>query len=627
MIDALIPLAFIAYTVFAGLRARRRAGADADQFFLAGRTLRGWQAGASMAATQFAADTPLVVTGLVATAGLFGLWQLSSYGLAFLLLGFLFAPLWRRARVLTDAELAEIRYSGRGAVALRLLRAVLFGVVFNVVVVAMVLLATTMFAEHFLDWEAWLPGGAFAPVVALVEAVGVPLTLQPDAPDAWARSASNLISILAMTAVALGYSTLGGLRGIVATDVVQLAIMLTATALYAGFALAAIGGTGGLMDALAEAERAGRLGGQRVDQLLALAPSGARDVGAGLVAVFSLQWLLQRNADGTGYLAQRAMACRSDGDARQAALWFAGIQVLLRTLLWVPLALALLVLLPPAAGLEGSAFTRDREASFVAGMATLLPAGALGLLLTGMLAALMSTIDTHLNWGASYVARDLYARGYCQGLRGRSASPRAEVWVARVAGASLLVLALFVMTQLDSIQSAWKATLVLGAGLGVVTVLRWLWWRITAWGELAAMATAFAGTPAVRALVPGEAAQMLGMAAAATTVAVAVSLLGPRTDTDVLRRFVERVRPPGFWGPYGTTGDGARLAQALVATAAAAVTLFGLLIAGLRLLVPLPGASFATIAVALACAAAAAPVWLAELRRGTSGPGPGPEPE
>ncbi|MDX1650595.1 MAG: sodium transporter, partial [Myxococcota bacterium] len=399
-LDAAIVLAFVAYAVGAGFVARRRASRGMEEYFLAGRGLRGWQAGMSMTATQFAADTPLVVTGLIATAGLFALWQLWSYGVAFLLLGFLFAPSWRRARVLTDAELSELRYSGRGATVLRGVRAALFGLIFNAVVVAMVLFAATVFAERFLLWHAWLPPGLFEVLRAAVEAGGVVLTGTTDPELTWVRSTDNAISLGLILAVTFLYATTGGLRSVVATDVVQLVLMLGATAWYAARAVGEAGGLDGIRDGV-RALAAG-------PGAFALRPEGLLDLGpqapaatAGLVLLFSLQWLLQRNADGTGYLAQRAMGCRSDSGARRASVLFAFLQIVLRSWLWVPLGLALLVLYPPPPDLAGEAYTRDREATFVVGMRELLPAGVLGVMLTGMLAALASTLDTHLNWGAS----------------------------------------------------------------------------------------------------------------------------------------------------------------------------------------------------------------------------------
>ncbi|MDJ0787415.1 MAG: sodium transporter [Myxococcota bacterium] len=618
-IDACIVLVFLAYTLGAGLWSRRRAGKSLEEYFLAGRTLRGWQAGCSMAATQFAADTPLVVMGLIATAGVFGLWQLWSYGLAFLLLGFLFAPGWRRAGVLTDAELAELRYAGRGALWLRGARAFLFGVIFNAVVVAMVLFAAALFAESFLHFDAWLPGALFEPLRAAVEAVGVPFAADPGDPRVWEITASNLLSILLLTGVALFYSTTGGLRSVVATDVAQLALMLGATAIYAFLAVAAVGGLGGLLEGLAEAEAEGGLGALSVGELVAITPGAARDVGAGLVLVFALQWLLQRNADGTGYLAQRSMACRSDHDARVASVVFAFLQIGLRSLLWIPLGLSLLLLLPPDPELIGQAFTREREASFVVGMKQLLPVGVLGLMVTGMLAALMSTIDTHLNWGASYLANDLYGRIWCQSLRGREAGPRELVWVARISGVLLLGVSLLFMTQLGSIQQAWKTTLVLGAGLGTASVLRWLWWRLTAWGELAALVSSFVAAPLVLAWVEGEAARMLIGALVGTVAAVGVSLLGPAESPETLRRFAERVRPAGFFGPYGDGRGPRRLRNALVATGACGFTLLAGTAACVAILFPGPDAGrwlpFAVLILALA----AVPFWWRALREDARG--------
>ena len=602
-LDWAILLAFAIYAVSAGLRARRLASRNLEEYFLAGRTLRGWQAGMSMAATQFAADTPLVVTGLVATAGLFSLWQIWSYGLAFLILGFVFAPGWRRAGVLTDAEFAELRYSGRGALLLRGVRAFLFGVVFNCVVIAIVLFAAMLFAETFLPWHTWLPESLFAPVRSLVEFVGTPLTTRPLTGDAlWTASAANLISIAAMTGLALAYSTTGGLRSVVATDVVQLAIMLGATAIFTGLAVSAAGGLGEIR---AELDTRG------VGNLFSL--RGGEGT-TGLAVVFALQWLLQRNADGSGYLAQRAMACRSDRDARQASVVFAFLQVGLRSLLWVPLALALLAAFPPDPDLVGDALVRDREASFVLGMREWLPTGALGLMLTGMLAALVSTLDTHLNWGASYLANDLYARIWCQAVRGRIPSPRALVWVARISTGLLLAISLWGMTGLASIQSIWKLTLVLGAGLGGVTLLRWLWWRITAWGELAALAISFLGTPVVVRFASSEAVQMLGMGATSILAAVAVSLLGPATDPAQLRVFAGRVNPPGWWGELAPGGP-ARLARSLAAASAAAVTLYAGLVGALGLLVPPPGESPGLAELGLfALSAAAVPFWWPAVR-------------
>jgi Na+/proline symporter len=305
------------------------------------------------------------------------------------------------------------------------------------------------------------------------------------------------------------------------------------------------------------------------------------------------------------------MACTDDREARRAAVWFAFLQIVLRSWLWVPLALALLVLFPPAGATLDS--VAAREATFVRGM-DLLPPGLLGVMLTGMLAALASTLDTHLNWGSSYLSNDLYGRIWCEELRGRSASGRTQVWVARGGNVLLVTIGAAWIPLLGSIQEAWKATLVLGAGIGVVTVLRWLWWRITAWGELAALAASFAFAPFALAYLESEVGQMLGGAAIGIAAGVGVSLLGPATDTDTLRRFAQRVRPPGFWGAWSDHSPRA-LRRALVDTAAASTSLFAFLLAGLRVLAPHPeGSSLLGTLGLFALGAAALALWLPGLR-------------
>ena len=474
-IDLAILAAFVLYAASAGVRNRRAASRNLAEYFLAGRSLSGWQAGLSMAATQFAADTPLLVTGLIATAGIFALWQLWIYAVAFLLMGFVLAGSWRRAGVLTDAELSELRYGRRAAAVLRGVKAVYFGTVLNCTVLAWVLFAAVRIAEPFLLWDQWLPPGLFGQVVDLAAWIGVPLTAgRPDDPAVWTTTASNLISLLALLAVVTAYSASGGLRGVVATDIVQIAVMLAGTAAFAAIVTAEAGGLAGMAERLRAQFAASGLG---AEEMLAFTPDRARGAAPAVLGMLGLLWLIQLNADGSGYLAQRTMACRSDRDARTAAVVFTYTQVLVRSLLWLPLGLGLLVLFPPDPALAPALLQADREASYVRGMAELLPPGLLGLMLTGMLAALASTVDTHLNWGASYWTNDIYKRFVCQAWRGVDPDERALVRVARGANVAILAIALLVMTQLTSINQAWQTSLLMGSGMGVVLVLRWLWWR------------------------------------------------------------------------------------------------------------------------------------------------------
>ncbi len=586
-IDVGVIALFIIYAIGSGLKNRGQASKNIEEYFLAGRSLPGWKAGLSMAATQFAADTPLLVTGIIATAGIFALWQLWIYALAFLLMGFVMASNWRRAGVITDAELTEVRYGDKPAAVLRGIKALYFGTVFNCTVLAWVLFAAVKIAEPFLLWELWLPSGVLRPVVDLVEWVGVPLTAVPaNDPDVWVKSASNLVSILLMVFVTTLYSATGGLRSVVSTDMVQFSIMLLGTLCFTIIVVAKVGGLHAVTDQIYAKFAGAGPGGILPGQILAFTPDQAKDASLALLFLFAFQWLIQLNSDGTGYLAQRSMACRSEKDAKIAAVVFTFAQVLLRSLLWLPLGLGLLILFPPDPNLAREYLQGDREATYVRGMAELLPPGVLGLTLTAMLAALASTVDTHLNWGASYWTNDIYKRFICQAWLGREPGERSLVWVARGANMLILTIALVIMTQLTSINQAWQLSLLLGAGMGVVLILRWVWWRMNAWAEIAAIVVSLVVAPFLLVYVDDEhhALRLLVMAMVSTVAALlAIRVAGPE-DRAQLTSFYKKVRPAGFWGPIareaGVVNDHGprRLWRSIGAMLACGLSVFCLLV-------------------------------------------------
>ena len=550
--DWAILAAFVGYALQAGLRERASASKNLEEYFLAGRSLSGWKAGISMAATQFAADTPLLVTGLVATAGIFALWRLWIYALAFLMMGFLLAPSWRRVGVLTDAELTEVRYGHGAASALRGIKAIYFGTIVNCTVLAMVLLAATRLAEPFLLWDQWLPRGLFETLVPIVKWAGVPFTVGGlEAENVWVRSTNNLLSIGAIVAVTLMYSTTGGLRSVVATDLVQFGMAIVASSAFAWIVVEHVGGLSSLTQRLYDQFSVSSGYPLTGNEILAFTPFGAKDATIMVLLVYGFQWLLQMNADGTGYLAQRSMACRSDNDARTAAVVFTVAQVVLRSLIWLPLALGLLLLFPPPPGMMDAHFIAAREFTFVQGIDELLPPGVKGLMVVGMMAALASTVDTHLNWGASYWTNDIYRRFICEGWLGRSPSPRGLVWVARGSNLLVLLIALCILPWLSSIRTAWQLSLLLGAGMGVLLVLRWIWWRVTAWGELACMIASVIMAPLLLWVFPGQQEEMrlLIMGIGAGVIGVIVSWFTGPEDFDRLEKFYRRALPPGFWGP------------------------------------------------------------------------------
>ncbi|MBQ91010.1 MAG: sodium transporter [Acidimicrobiaceae bacterium] len=584
LLDWLIVLAFVAYAVAVGFRHRRQASKSLEEYFLAGRSLSGWRAGLSMAATQYGADTPLLVTGIVAVAGIFGVWQFWIYAVTFLFMGFVLAGAWRRAGVVTDAELTEVRYGGRPAATLRGVKAVYQGTIINCVSLGWVLFAAAKISEPFLLWDQWLPTGLFEPVVGLVETLGVPLSIGgPASPDVWIRTASNLISLLLILVVTALYSATGGLRSVAATDVVQIGIMFVGTLAFSVFVIREIGGLGEMTARVQTLFAGGGPDGITPSELLAFTPGQAKDAALTVLSMLALLWLINSVSDGSGYLAQRSMACRSDRDARTAAVVFTFAQVVVRSLIWLPIAVGLLVLFPPDPSLPAELLQGDREATFVRGMAELLPVGVMGLMLTGMLAALASTVDTHLNWGASYWTNDLYKRFVCQAWRGTEPSGRSLVWVARGSSLVILLIALGIMTQLTSINQAWQINLLFGAGLGVVQVLRWLWWRMNAWGEISAMAMSAVAAPILLTSFGDDqqALRLLLMGALSTLAALAAVWLKGPESSEVLSEFYRRVRPVGYWGPVGATLDPAdvatgprRLGRALAAVFLCAVSVF-----------------------------------------------------
>ncbi|MEB3285877.1 MAG: hypothetical protein VKJ04_00085 [Vampirovibrionales bacterium] len=596
-IDIAIVGIYVAYALYTGFHSKSESSKSLEEYFLAGRSLKGWQSGLSMAAAQFAADTPLLVTGLVATAGIFALWRLWVYAFAFLLLGFLLGPSWRRAGVITDAELTEVRYGQGPAMWLRGFKAIYLGTIFNCTVLAMVLLAATRIAEPFLFWNVWLPESVFQPVVQFVQWINFPLTLHTTDPNVWVYSASNLISILLISTVTTFYSATGGLRNVVKMDIFQFLVKMLGTAAYAIVVIIAIGGLQEIPAKLHTLFAVSDASWLTPAQILAFTPGEAKDVTFLMITLFGIQWIAQMNADGSGYLAQRTMACRSDKDAKQAAVVFTVVQVILRTLLWIPIALGLLVLFPPDFSLSGEMFQATREATYVSGMVELLPVGVKGLMITAMIAALGSTVDTHVNWGASYWTNDIFKRIICEAWLKKEPPGWALVWVARCSSVAILFLGLFIMTKLGSIGEAWKASLLLGAGLGIVLVLRWLWWRMNAWGELASILTSLVMAPLMLnpqflAMLPWftglnadgqDALRLITLAVVSTTISIVVALLVGPESMLVLQNFYKKAHPPGFWGPVAeSVGENPavpmkRMTRAFGAIATAAVSVFAIL--------------------------------------------------
>ena len=510
-IDWIILIVYLAATLALGLWLARRNRGE-DDYFVAGRRLSGWLAGASMAATTFSIDTPLYVAGIVGTRGLAANWEWWGFGLAHVAMAVVFAPLWRRSGVLTDAAFTELRYGGPAAAWLRGIKAFLLALPVNCIGI----------------------GYAFLAMRKVVEALGI-VSNQPVAAAAGVSDTLLLLSIVA--ALVLAYTVAGGLWAVVITDFVQLMLALLGAGAVAWAAVHAAGGMGSLLDQL---DAMGR------PELLAIVPWrwGSQGFdwigGAGIsvstfLAYLTVQWWSFRRSDGGGEFIQRMLATKDEQQARLAGWVFLVVNYLVRSWLWVLVALAALVLLPDQS---------DWEMSYPALAVQLLPPVVLGLVVVSLVAAFMSTVSTSVNWGASYLTHDLYQRF----LR-PNASQRELLLVGQLMSVMLLVLGVGTALISDSIGTVFRLVIAIGTGPGVVLVLRWFWWRINAAAELAAMLCGFVvglTTSVVPLFQISDYGQRLMLTTLLTAVVwIMVMLLTPPESPAVLERFVLKVRPPG----------------------------------------------------------------------------------
>ncbi|MCB9563970.1 MAG: Na+:solute symporter [Kofleriaceae bacterium] len=606
----------VAYLVFAfviGLWVAGKASTSLRSYFQADGALPWWWCGTSIAATSFAADTPLAVTGIVAGQGLGGNWFWLSWAALHVAVVCFFADRWHRADVVTDAELVSLRYDGRWAARLRVFKALIYGVVINAIILGWVVRAMASIVAPYFHWTSWAPGLTHA--VASFVPAGTALS-----------DPSQLITIALLTGLVGLYSTMGGLRGVVLTDLVQFALAMAGAIALAVVAVGAAGGLDGVRDGVTAAHGA---------DVLSLRPTVADGLGGvpGIAAALTALYLFVQSAsnnpaDGGGFMMQRLVSSRSPRDARRSAGLFVVWNYLVRPWPWFLVALAALVLIP--VGHEATVFggqvasvAGNREQAYPALIAVLLPAGLKGVLIASLLAAFMSTIDTHVNWGSSYLANDVY-----RAMR-PGADERELMTVSRLGTVLLSVVAIISAMYIGSIEGAWKALASVGAGLAAPTALRWLWWRINAAAELAAIAAGLACWAVLTFAVPGLAhsVQLLITAGASTVVCVGVALATRPTDAAHLAAFTGKVLPLGAW-PGARAGLRRRaFALRTVAFVALLAATYTMLFAGGELLL---GSRPGGVAMAIYAVAAGLGGWavlrravaldaeLAELARGTT---------
>jgi len=502
LIDWLLVVGYFITSILIGIHYSRRAGKSTSEFFLSGRNLPWWLAGTSMVATTFAADTPLAVTELVATNGIAGNWLWWNMAFGGMLTVFFFARLWRRAGIMTDVELAELRYSGRPAAFLRGFRALYVGVFLNCIILGWVNLAMASIFQ-----------GLF----------GIPADIV-----LW-----YVVGAMILTAL---YSAASGLWGVAVTDAFQFVIAMCGTIVLACviLALPEVGGIEGLR---------AKLPSSSFDFLPVIGSDA--EVGASLaltitafLAYIAIQWWASwypgAEPGGGGYVAQRMMSAKDEKHSLLATLWFTLAHYCLRPWPWILTGLATLVLYPDLGPSE-------KKLGYVYAMRDYLPPGLLGLLVAAFLAAYMSTISTHLNWGTSYVINDFYRRF----VRG-AADERHYVLVSRLVTAVLMGVSLIVTSNMETVSGAWTFIIEAGAGLGLVLILRWYWWRVNAWSEITAMIAPVVTYGFIRSMTDIQFPESLFLIVGVTTVCwLAVTFLTKPVDEPVLQAFYRRVHPGG----------------------------------------------------------------------------------
>src|SRR6204780_3039127 len=438
-VDWAIIAAYFLFNIGIGLYYKSKAGSNTTEFFLSGRNVPWWLAGTSMVATTFAADTPLVVTGLVARNGIAGNWLWWNMVASGMLTVFLFSRLWRRSGITTDIELAELRYAGKPAAFLRGFRAVYLGVVMNCII---------------LGWVN----------LAMVKILMLVLGLSKD------RALWLVIAIIALTSC---ISTLSGLWGVLVTDLFQFAIKMTMVVVLGIEAVRAVGGVAAMK---------AKLGGED-GAFLSFVPDlhsvwmPANTFFVYIAVNWWATWYPGAEPGGGGYVAQRMFSAKDERNSLLATLWFNIAHYALRPWPWVLVGMASVILYP---------HLQDPETGYVRVMIDYLPASLRGLMVAAFAAAFMSTVGTQLNWGASYLVNDFYRR-----FIERNRPERHYVRASQIATVVLTVISAVVTHYMDSIAGAWKLLIVTGAGTGAVLILRWYWWRINAWSEVSSMAAAF----------------------------------------------------------------------------------------------------------------------------------------
>ena len=511
IIDWIVIVLYFLFNLGVGLYLRKRATQSVNDFFISGRNVSWWLAGTSMVATTFAADTPLVVSGLVARNGIAGNWIWWSMAFSGILTVFFYAKLWRRAGVLTDVEFAEIRYSGKPAAFLRVFRAAYLGLPINLIIMGWVNLAIVKIMMLVLG-------------INKIEALAIAM------------------GIMFVTAF---ISTLSGLWGVLWTDLFQFVLIMGMVIVLAVFAVNAAGGMDSLLTQLHEVDKSRESAGS----ILAMVPD-LNSAWMPMITFFVFiavnwwaSWYPGAEPGGGGYIAQRIFSAKNEKHSLLATLWFNVAHYALRPWPWILVALVAVVRYQ-----HDAKFLADPETGYIRILISDLPAYLRGLMIAAFAAAYMSTVGTQLNWGASYLVNDIYKRYI------KSKSEKHYVKFSQLVTILLMILSAIVTFYMDSIANAWQFLMAIGAGTGLVYILRWFWWRINAWSEISAMISAFVISLTLQIGFhlsesdPRQFAYLLLITVAfTTTVWITVTFLTSSEPKEKLLSFYRRVRPNARW--------------------------------------------------------------------------------
>ena len=550
-VDFLIVGIYLIAMFVIGILMKGKAGQSITSYFVADRSLPGWWVGLSILATTFAADTPLAVTGLTANGGVQANWFWWSWVIGYIMVAIVMAKRWRRAKVLTDVEFIELRYEGAAASALRAFKALFLGILLNGFILGWVITAMTKIADPFIEWSILSPSlfdvFSYWPSWLLI------------------NDLNTTITVMVVLFIVMVYSAAGGIRGVILTDLFQFALAMGTAILFAYFAVDYVGGLGAMHEGLAQ------LKGNSYNDFTNIIPSvDSALMPFQLFIIYVLiQWWVRYDSDGTGYIAQRFQTARDDQAAKQGGLWFAIGFAALRAWPWIIVALCSVVVFP---------HLEDPEMGYPLMMKKVLPIGLLGLTFTSLLAAFMSTVDTHLNWGASYLVNDIYLR-----FIRPNASSRQAIYASRLAVVLIFLIAVIFASQMTSISGAWVFFINAASGLGIAQLLRWLWWRANAWTEISALSTGFITTVALQQSIypitnlPSE-YHLVIVAGITLIVCLIVTCLTPAPSLAVINHFQTQTNPIGLWPSTDTKRPVIReyVKEILIALGAAYGILFGI---------------------------------------------------